>query len=179
MPGPTAPLAERSAAAAARAPAAAAAARHSGALIATPTIKPELSLIISEPVPGAASTSAASPMVERTVLASNAQRIVRGRVVADVTCSQGGALQWATCSHSHVTALAGSPSFTAWAQQDGGLQVLSREGRRALPPLVLPTAVALMAARNDLLAVVLTGGDLRTWDVRRQKVRGRLCSDML
>lgn len=109
--------------------------------------------------------------MERTILASNAQRIVRGRVVADVTCSQGGALQWVTCSHSHITALAGSPSFTAWAQQDGALQVLSREGRRLLPPLVMPSAVAMMAAREDLLAVVLTGGDLRTWDVRQQQVR--------
>lgn len=150
-------------------------------LVATPAIKPELSFVVA---PSAAGASSGGPRTSsgRVVVASNAQRIQLCRAVADVTCSQDGCIEWVTCSHCHVTALAGTASFTAMAQQDGSLQLLSRAGRRKFPPLALASAVVLLAADGNKLAALLANGDVRLWDVERGKVCcpwlcGRSCID--
>jgi hypothetical protein len=125
-------------------------------------VKSELSLAVLD---GAASTP------ERLVMVANAQRVAHGRPVATVTCSCGSDVLWSTCSHAHVTAVAGTPSFVALAAQDASLQLLSMAGRRLLPPLALASPVALIGASKDMLVAVLSNGDVRAWNVAQGKVR--------
>jgi hypothetical protein len=125
-----------------------------------PAVKAELSLLIA-PELGAK---------ERLITVSNAQRISLGRPVATITCSQGADTVWTTCTHCNVTAVAGTSTFTAVAMQDNTLQLLSTAGRRLLPPLALSSPVALIGTAKDLLIVLLSSGDVRTWDVARGKV---------
>jgi hypothetical protein len=140
-------------------------------LVATPAIKPELSLVVGGgQSAGWASGGSLAASSGRVVVASNAQRIQFCCAVADVTCSQDGRVEWVTCSHCHVTALAGTPSFTALALQDGSLQLLTRAGRRKLPPLALAAAVVLLTADGDKLAALLANGSVKVWDVERGKV---------
>jgi TUP1-like enhancer of split len=141
-------------------------------LLAQPAVKAEVTLAIRVDDPGTgASTSAASSTVSRLVVASNAQRREAGSEIADVTCSQGGRVQWATCCHSHVTAMAGSASFLALALFDGTLRLLSPGGRRMLPPVALPAPVVLLAADGSKLLMLLTNGDVCVWDAVACKVR--------
>jgi hypothetical protein len=130
-------------------------------------------------VPGApgALTPAGAP-AEHILLASNAQRIQRGRAVSELTCVHAGRQQWRTALPAHVTALAGSAGWTAAALQDGTLVLLTRAGRRAAPPLALAAPVVMLAAASSgagaggeaQLAALLANGDFCVWDVARRKV---------
>jgi TUP1-like enhancer of split len=129
----------------------------------------ELSVTVAEPRGALAPAGAPS---ERVLLASNAQRIHRGRAVADLACVHAGWQQWRTALPSHVTALAGAPAWAAAALQDGTLVLLTRAGRRAAPPLALAAPIVLLVAAGDAkLAALLANADFCVWDVLRRKVR--------
>ena len=128
-----------------------------------PAIKSELTLS----VPG---TDGA-----RVVVASNAQRVAHGRAIATVSCTHGSRVEWVTHTQCHVTGLVGGAAFVALALHDGSMQLLTRGGRRTLPPVALAAPAALLAAGGARLAALLTNGDVRVWDA----VAGKVCPELL
>lgn len=112
---------------------------------------------------------------ERIVLAANSMRntaSARSRAAAQITCTVGGRLLWATCVHRPVTLLAGGPGWVAAALQDASLLLLSASGRRLLPPVVMQAPIALLSsAPGSRLVALLSNGTTKVWNVLQRKVR--------
>lgn len=106
------------------------------------------------------------PGVSVTLQALNTGRDHNGAPQAEVACRCGDSQLWADLVAGQVSVMCGSLKFAALATNRGDLQVYSSSGRRLLPPVVLGSPVALMAADSSWgLLLACADGSMRLWDV--------------
>lgn len=70
-----------------------------------------------------------------------------------------------------ITMCTAGKDFWSFATDDGTLYILSDNGQRILPPLVLGVPISFLEANNNFLLVVTSLGELYCWDITEQKLK--------
>ncbi|XP_057484159.1 protein HIRA-like isoform X1 [Actinidia eriantha] len=88
----------------------------------------------------------------------------------EITCTRGAQTLWSDRISGKVTVLAGNSNFWAVGCEDGGLQVYTKGGRRAMPTMMMGSAAVFIDCDDCWkLLLVTRKGSLYVWDLSNTK----------
>ncbi|KAM0791654.1 hypothetical protein ACM66B_006090 [Microbotryomycetes sp. NB124-2] len=89
--------------------------------------------------------------------------------MSEITVTSKDKVLWTDYLAQYVVLVAGSPSFTAAATEEGTLVVWSPTGRRLLPTLVLDSPCSFLTAEGPFLMAITAYGTLHVWSTSSKK----------
>ncbi|XP_057480797.1 protein HIRA-like isoform X2 [Actinidia eriantha] len=88
----------------------------------------------------------------------------------EIACTRGAQTLWSDRISGKVTVLAGNSNFWAVGCEDGGLQVYTKSGRRAIPTMMMGSAAVFIDCDDCWkLLLVTRKGSLYVWDLLNTK----------
>ncbi|TDL19985.1 WD40 repeat-like protein [Rickenella mellea] len=88
---------------------------------------------------------------------------------SEVTFYANKTTQWLDYLSSPALALVATGRFMAVAMEDGGINVYSPTGRRAMPTLCLGSPCSFLEGSKNFLMALTSSGQLHVWNVKQQR----------
>ncbi|XP_002732568.2 protein HIRA [Saccoglossus kowalevskii] len=92
---------------------------------------------------------------------------IAGMTIQRVKCVKGEQVTWEAVLTSRGLAMAGNSNFVCIACEDKSLYIISPNGRRLLPGIILSSTVSVLHCSGHFVMIISSAGNLHVWNVKK------------